>query len=129
MQALSRQLLTVQETERRRLARELHDELGQALTAVKINLMAMRRLPDRARVDARLDDSIALMEGALQQVRNLSLDLRPSLLDDFGLLSALRWYAEQQAARTGLTITLDAAVEALPRLPDVETALFRIAQE
>jgi len=88
LQILSRQLLEAQENERRHLARELHDEIGQALTAVKINLQAAQRTPDT--LAAYLEDSISIVDRTLQQVRNLSLDLRPALLDDLGLMTALR---------------------------------------
>ncbi|MCX7671042.1 MAG: histidine kinase, partial [Anaerolineae bacterium] len=91
-QATSRRLVEMQEAERRRVARELHDEVGQALTAVKINLQALEHQNSDPLLAARLKDSIAVVERALQQVRNIALDLRPSLLDDLGLVPALRWY-------------------------------------
>ncbi|HXG09443.1 MAG TPA: ATP-binding protein [Gemmataceae bacterium] len=127
LQVLSRQLLAAQEAERRRLARELHDQIGQALTAVKINLQALRRsFPESA---DRLDESITLVERTLQDVRDLSLDLRPSLLDDLGLVPALEWYLDRQAQRAGLDVRLDAEPLAGPVPPEVETACFRIVQE
>ncbi len=129
LQKISRRLVEVQEVERRRVARELHDEVGQALTAVKINLQAIQQNPDAPVAALRLQDSIAVVERALQQVRNISLDLRPSLLDDLGLVAALRWYVDNQAQRAGLTSYFSATPSDL-RLPtDVETACFRVAQE
>jgi signal transduction histidine kinase len=127
LQILSRQLLEAQESERRHLARELHDEIGQALTAMKINLQAAQRTPDT--LAAYLEDSISLADRTLQQVRNLSLDLRPALLDDLGLVAALRWYVDRQAQRAGFTAHFAAdPLESRPR-PDIETACFRVAQE
>jgi len=127
--AVSRRLVEAQEAERRRIARELHDEVGQALTAVKINLQALESQGAALAMERRLKDSIAVVERALQQVRNISLDLRPSLLDDLGLVSALRWYVDNQAQRAGLSATFTAAPPDL-RLPaDLETACFRVAQE
>ncbi len=129
LQTLSRRLIEAQETERRHIARELHDEIGQALTAVKINLQAIQRLPDPSTLTAYLQESIEIVERALQQVRNLSLDLRPSLLDDLGLIAALRWYIDRQAQRAGFTARLTAdPIET--RLPaDIETTCFRVAQQ
>jgi signal transduction histidine kinase len=127
LQHLSRQLLEAQESERRAIARELHDELGQALQAIKINLQTARRYPqDGAQ---RLEDSIGIVDRTLQQVRNLSLDLRPSLLDDLGLAAALEWYVERQAQRVGFRghFVSDPLESRLP--PVVETACFRVAQE
>lgn len=129
MQTLSHRLLEVQELERRHIARELHDEIGQALTATKINLQALLRFPDPTALAARLEDSIGVIEHLLDQVRNLSLDLRPPLLDDLGLVAALRWYVIQQSKRAGLQSRFQADPW-IPRLdPAIETACFRVAQE
>jgi PAS domain S-box-containing protein len=127
LHVLSRRLFQIQEDERRHLARELHDQLGQALTAAKIDLQAAR-LEERAIV-RRLDDSIAIIERLLQQVRQLSLELRPPLLDDLGLVPALRWYLDQQAQRADLRVEFSAD-PALERVDaGIETACFRVAQE
>jgi len=129
LQAVSSHLLEVQEAERRHLARELHDEIGQALTAVKINLQMLQRLSDMGAAAGRLDDSLAMLNRILEGVRQLSLDLRPSLLDDLGLAAALRWYVEAQAQRAGLT----AEVVTGPLPDDLPTATattcFRVVQE
>ncbi|MFQ4137951.1 PAS domain S-box protein [Nodosilinea sp. PGN35] len=129
LHALSSQLLEAQETERRFLAHELHDEVGQALTAVKLNLHRLDRITDNPRASEPLQDCLTIVDGALQQVRNLSLDLRPSMLDDLGLVPALRWYLNRHADRTGLQVTLacDPPPEGLPL--STETACFRIVQE
>lgn len=127
LRTLSRQVLEAQENERRRLARELHDEIGQALTAVKFNLHAAQRQPET--LNARFDDSLEIVNRTLQQVRNLSLDLRPSMLDDFGLTAALNWYLERQAERVGFAVhtTLDTIPANLSLA--ITTTCFRIVQE
>ncbi|MCS6862427.1 MAG: PAS domain-containing protein, partial [Abditibacteriales bacterium] len=129
LQTLSRRLLEAQEVERRRIARELHDELGQSLTAVKIILQTAQRLANVEPLAGWLDEGINVVSRTLQQVRDLSLDLRPSILDDLGLVAALRWYVDRTAQRTGLIIRFvaDPVNGRLP--PDVETASFRVAQE
>jgi PAS domain S-box-containing protein len=129
LRALSRQLLDVQEAERRHLARELHDEIGQTLTALKLNLEALGRAwPGAAAPPPALEDGLAVVGQAIAEVRNLSLDLRPSLLDDLGLAPALRWYVERQAQRGKLAVRLEADLEG--RLdPALETACFRVVQE
>ncbi|MBI3140502.1 MAG: response regulator [Rhodocyclales bacterium] len=129
LQALSNRMLEVQEAERRHIARELHDEIGQALTAIKLNLEALaRRLgdaPDRPLVT----EIVAVAGQVLAQVRKLSLDLRPPQLDDLGLAAALNWLTRRHSHPEGPAILL-ATPEHLPRLPpQVETACFRIAQE
>ncbi|MGG6241882.1 ATP-binding response regulator [Nodosilinea sp. AN01ver1] len=128
LQALSIKLLEAQETERRFLAHELHDEIGQALTAIKINLRRLERVTT-PQASEPLEDCLALVDGTLQQVRNISLDLRPSMLDDLGLVPTLRWYINRHAKRTGLQTTLTCELLA-QRLPiATETACFRIVQE
>ena len=127
LHTLSRQVLEAQENERRRLARELHDEIGQALTALKFNLHAAQRQPET--LTARLEDSLGIVNRTLQQVRNLSLDLRPSMLDDFGLTAALNWYMERQAERVGFTAHV--VIDQLPKnlSPAIATTCFRVVQE
>ncbi len=128
LQALSQQLMEVQEHERRRLALDLHDEIGQALTVVKMNLQTMQRLGSAS--DTRtLKDSLDVIEQTLQHVRALSLDLRPSLLDDLGLVPAVRWYVTRQAERAGWAIDVQVD-ESLPPLPqEAAIACFRVIQE
>jgi signal transduction histidine kinase len=127
LQRLSRRLLEAQENERRAIARELHDEFGQALQALKINLQTAQRLP--ADSGQRLADSIDIVNRTLQQVRNLSLDLRPSLLDDLGVVAALEWYLERHAQRTGITAHFEADPPELRLEPTLETVCFRVVQE
>jgi PAS domain S-box-containing protein len=125
LEALSRQLLSTQEIERRTIACELHDEIGQSLTALKLGLGTCRE----RMATPMLDESVTLVERVLQQVRELSLGLRPSLLDDLGLAAALRWFVDRQARRAGWTGHVDA--EGLDRRfsPEVEIGCFRVVQE
>lgn len=129
---LASALITAQEEERRRIARELHDEVGQALTAVKINLEVLRmRLgaPDAQPVAGLLEESVMRADDALDQVRDLSLLLRPAMLDDLGLTPALRWLANTQAERAGYHLTFTAAkIEPRPAR-EIETVFYRVAQE
>ena len=119
-EALSRKLIEAQEAERRAVARELHDDFGQVLTALKLNLQ--RRDRDAA-------ESIALVDGAIARMRDLAQDLRPPLLDEFGLEASLSWYVEREAKRAGLAFHLSLAhLEQRPPIA-VETTCFRIAQE
>jgi signal transduction histidine kinase len=127
-QQLARQLMQAQELERRKLARELHDEVGQALTAVRLNLQALEsKLPARTR--PALAESLAIVDTALQQVRSLSLDLRPAILDDLGLTAALRWYLDRQAQRAGIAMEFHNEAAAVSRSILRDTTCFRVAQE
>jgi PAS domain S-box-containing protein len=132
LQTASRQLVEVQESERRTLASTLHDLVGQKLTALSINLNIVKAKSAAAmatRTSARLDDSLKLVEETIESIRDVMAKLRPAVLDDYGLMPALRWYAEQSSARTGVPT---AVIEQGPgrRLPPAaEEALFRIAQE
>jgi PAS domain S-box-containing protein len=126
--ALSRRLESVREEERARIARDLHDEVGQALTALKLNLQVVqRKSPDE--LSSPLESSVGTIDRLLERVRGISLDLRPSLLDDLGLITTLKWWTEHQVPQTGARIELMAdTIE--PRLPlDLETACFRIVEE
>jgi len=129
LQTLSRRLVKVQETERRHLARELHDEIGQALTVAELNLQAMLQLPGTDALAPRLKQSLEMVERVLEQVHDLSLNLRPSMLDDLGLEPALRWYTERQAALAGLQAEVRVEPLAQRLDPMIETECFRVAQE
>jgi two-component system sensor histidine kinase UhpB len=131
LQALGRRLVQVQETERRKISRELHDRVGQALTALRINMDMIRaRASPRGDpvVSERSRDSLELIESAFQAVRNVMYELRPPMLDEFGLVAPLQWYAKQFGDRTGIEVTVRGD-ESLRFPPDVELGLFRIAQE
>lgn len=130
LQVFSRQLIEAQEDERRRIARELHDQIGQILTAVKMNLYAVQQFCQGPAASSHLKDNIEAVDEALRLVRDLSIELRPPVLDDLGLVTALNWYVDRYTNRTGLD------VEVVMELPDpnerfsrdLETACFRIAQ-
>ena len=128
LQVLSRRLVEAQETERRNIARELHDELGQTLTVAQLNLQALLQSPG-ACGQPRLTESLDMVERVLEQVHDISLNLRPSLLDDLGLEPALRWYTDRQAALVELKVefTMEPLEHRLD--PIIETECFRIAQE
>ena len=129
LQMLSQELLEVQEAERLRISRELHDEVGQALTAIKVNLQAALRFADGGSLSAYLEESIGVVERTLDQVRNLSLDLRPSMLDDLGVLAAVRWYLDRQANRAGFQALFTAEMPDVRLTTDMETTCFRVVQE
>jgi signal transduction histidine kinase len=127
LRRLSVRLLRLQDDERRRIARELHDGLGQYLIAAKINLDMLARLDGDSGICLR--EAQHLIEHAIADTRTLSHLLHPPLLDEAGFASAARWYVEDFAKRSGIVATLDIP-EKLQRLPaEVETALFRILQE
>jgi two-component system, NarL family, sensor histidine kinase UhpB len=125
--ALALRVLQVQEDERRAVARDLHDEIGQALSALKLNLLSLRRnAGDPARV---VGDSLQIADEVLQQVRDIALSLRPVALDDLGLGAAVQWYVEQTAARTGLDLSSTIDPELPAASPVTEIACFRVLQE
>lgn len=129
LQALSQRLMDVQEQERRHLSRDLHDEIGQALTAVKMNLQTLQREMDAPHAAPPLSDSINILDHIMQHVRDLALDLRPSLLDDLGLVSAVRWYVTRQAERAGWKADI-LAEDSLSHLPaDMAVTCYRVVQE
>ena len=126
---LAGELLTSQADERREIARELHDEMGQQLAAVRINLQVLLEKSSDLATDTRLGDSLSAIKQLIEQVRNRALDLHPAVLDDLGLGPALQWLCERMAQRLGIAITFqgDAGLNGLPA--NVELAGFRIAQE
>ena len=128
-QVLSRRLVEAQESERRAIARELHDEIGQALVLMQFNLQAISQLPGTVKLKPRLDQTLAVIDHLMEQVQDISLNLRPSILDDLGLEPALHWYTQRQSALLGLKITFE--VDPLEHRLDavIETECFRIAQE
>ena len=120
-----------QEAERKRIARELHDDTGQALTALALGLRGISRLIERKPEVAaeQVSQLQAISQQSLDELRHLISDLRPSHLDDLGLPAALRWYAEQVQNRGTLDVRLQVQGEPYPLSPEMETTLFRIAQE
>lgn len=129
LQKLSRQLLEVQEAERRHIARELHDEVGQALTGLKLLLDMSTRLP-AGEATANLGEAQAMIHELMALVRDLSLDLRPAMLDDLGLLPTLLWHLDRYTNQTHVCVTFKhAGLEGRRFAPQVETAAYRIVQE
>jgi signal transduction histidine kinase len=128
LQVLSRRLVEAQESERRHLARELHDELGQTLTVAQLNLQVLLQSPGGGALP-HLKESLEAVERVLEQVRDLALNLRPSILDDLGLEPALIWLTNRQAELAGLKgeVQADALEHRLDAV--IETECFRIAQE
>ena len=129
LQAMAARIFSVQEDERRRISRDLHDDIGQSITAIKMSASAAMDEDDPARRHDDLDDVLALADATLSRLRDISILLRPPQLDALGLEAALRWHAERLFAHAG--VDLDLAIAALPRRPgrEVEQACFRIAQE
>jgi signal transduction histidine kinase len=129
---LLRRLVYAQETERRRLSADLHDLVGQSLTVIGMGIETLRNLlagsaPRKA--DATFDEMAKLLKETMGSVRSVMADLRPPLLDDYGLYAAIEWHARQLGGRTGLRVEVGGA-KLEPRPPaEVEVALFRIAQE
>ena len=131
LQDLSARLVSAQEEERRAISRELHDEVGQSLSALLMEAgNAAARVPD-ASVDVRrhVESIKKLAEASVNVIRNMTLLLRPSMLDDFGLLPALEWQAREVSKRTGLRVHVTAE-EASGELPDqLRTCIYRVVQE
>jgi two-component system sensor histidine kinase UhpB len=129
LRALSRRLFEVQEEERRRLARDLHDDVGQALTALKIQLESLARGGGELAARSRVDECVDTVQHTLERVRQLSLSLRPPQLDDLGLAAALRSHLDRQARVAGLQAHFETEDAPQDLAPDTETACFRVAQE
>jgi signal transduction histidine kinase len=126
--SLSRRLLEQQEHERGALARELHDQLGQSLFAVSLNLQAIKGEVSPAS-SARVTESMRAIEKTIEQVQTLAFELRPSTLDEFGLVGALRLLVARHGERTGVSATFNATPPDARAPVEIETACFRIAQE
>jgi PAS domain S-box-containing protein len=129
LRRLSVRLMSAQDQERRRIARDLHDGLGQELAVAKMILDRMV-LQKTAGLQESFAQASSIIERSIQQVRTLSHLLHPPLLDEVGLLSAISWYSEGLTKRSGIQTFLDVQPQDFPRLaPEVETAVFRIVQE
>jgi signal transduction histidine kinase len=132
LQRLNMKLTQVQEKERQKLARELHDEMGQSLTAISMDLTAVsQQLPADTSpfVRERLAEAMELTEQTLERMRELSLNLHPPMLDDLGLVPTLRWYINRYARRVSMEASLETigAEQRLP--PEIETTIYRVLQE
>jgi len=123
------QIIQAQEQERQRIARELHDETSQVLTSLLISLTLLEESVETQEARERIADTRALAHSTLRAIRNLSIDLRPSALDDLGLLPALRWYVKEYQKKCSIEVEFHATgfKERLPA--EMETALYRIVQE
>ncbi len=129
LRRLSQQLVTTQEEERKSISRELHDEIGQVLTGLRMELATLSPYIDEQTFVDRLQNIKGLAEDALRTVRNLALLLRPSMLDDLGLAPALQWQAKEFSRRLGVPVTVDLKGN-LNRLSEVQrVCLYRIVQE
>jgi signal transduction histidine kinase len=132
LRELSARLLEAQEEERRSISRELHDEVGQSLTGVLVemaNLSTLIRSNDTAALSVKADEIKKLLESSISVVRNMALLLRPSMLDDLGLAPALQWQAREVSKRSGVwvAVTADAIPEDLPE--EYKTCIYRVTQE
>jgi PAS domain S-box-containing protein len=129
LKVLSRRLIEVQEAERRNIALELHDEIGQVLTGLKLTLEMGTRLP-AAEVSGSLARAQVLVNELMARVRKLSLDLRPAMLDDLGLLPTLLWHIEHYTAQTHIRVNFKhSGLDRRRFAPEVETAAYRVVQE
>lgn len=128
---LSNRILFAQEEERRRISRELHDEVGQALTAVNVNLAMLKRdaAQKRSAIARKIEDTQSLLEKTMVNVHRFARELRPAMLDDLGLIPALRSYMKDFGERTGIAVHLNAAVSDENLDGDQKTVLYRVAQE
>jgi signal transduction histidine kinase len=136
LEQLSHRLLAVQEEERRSLARELHDEVGQWLGALLMDLGQLRQAlrgfapsPETEAAGERLHSAVDLGERTLRSVRDIGLLLRPSMLDDLGLIPALHWHARETSRRTGVRVQVDTEDEDIELSDEVRTAVYRVVQE
>jgi PAS domain S-box-containing protein len=128
----AKRLAEAEEIERQKIARELHDQVGQNLTALGINLSILRNQLSGAltgQTDARLNDSMSILAETAKKIRDVMSDLRPSVLDDYGLMAAIRWLSERISTRTGLTIRVEGLDTKVDFSSETEITLFRIAQE
>jgi PAS domain S-box-containing protein len=128
LQVLSNRLMEVQEAERRHIAQELHDEIGQSLTGIKLALDMMIKLPSD-NMETCLNEVQKMVQELLRRVRSISLDLRPSMLDDLGLLPALLWHFDRFTTQTNIRVKFRHDGLNTRFRPEVETAAYRIAQE
>ncbi|OGO22801.1 MAG: hypothetical protein A2144_07775 [Chloroflexi bacterium RBG_16_50_9] len=123
-------VIDAQEQERKRIARELHDESGQALTSLMVGLRLTEESTDSTQLKEKLVELRALAGQTLEGLRHLATELRPSLLDDIGLVSAIRRYAEEYASKTGISVDCQlSALDSLNLSPEVEVTVYRIMQE
>jgi signal transduction histidine kinase len=129
LRGLSHRLVQVQEEERRTIARELHDEIGQLLTGLTLTLEMLEHLPAE-QVQLQIQQARTLIDDVMQRVREMSLQLRPAMLDDLGLLPTLLWHCERYTRHTGIQVALKhSGIEQRRFTADIEIAVYRIVQE
>jgi PAS domain S-box-containing protein len=126
---LSRQLMQVEDAERSALARELHDDVGQQLAAMKISLRMLQRSSADLLNQPLLTDALQVLDECIAQVRQRAMSLRPALLDEMGVEAALRWHAQRQAARYSVPVEVEASLDGLVPRPDWSGNVYRIVQE
>lgn len=129
LRTLSRQVIQVQEQERRRIARDMHDEIGHSLIALKLELQEIKDQVEGSAAEPLVRGCIEFVGPLLQQVRRLALELRPSLLDELGLHEASKWYVMQFAKRTGLTVAFNSESQSSRFSEEIEITAFRVLQE
>jgi PAS domain S-box-containing protein len=131
MELLSARFVKLQEEERRRISRELHDSVGQALTALHLNLDILNTenvsIPDNSR--ERIRSMKMIVDETLRDIRQIAYELRPAILDDFGIIPALRLFVNRFARQTGIEATIDVPSKLPRRVPGVEATLYRVVQE
>jgi two-component system NarL family sensor kinase len=130
LQNLSQRLLKVQDEERRKLSRDLHDSTGQTLAALRISILLLQQhCKEEPSTMALFSDAAKLADQAIEEIRTMSYLLHPPLLDEVGFACAAEWYIKGFAKRSGVNVSLDIATDH-PRLPmSIEVALFRVLQE
>jgi PAS domain S-box-containing protein len=131
LRALSAHLQSIREEERTLIAREIHDELGQALTGLKMDLSWLfKKLPeDQKSLFKKIESMSKLIDATIQRVRKISTELRPGVLDDFGLIAALEWQSQDFQSRTGIKCKFNSGLKYINIDPNFSTAVFRIFQE
>jgi signal transduction histidine kinase len=132
LRELSRHQQTLREEEQKRISRDIHDELGQMLTGLKLDIHLLKKKADAPSVDgmsATLDDLSSHVDAAIGSVRRIASEIRPSILDDFGLIAALEWQAGEFERKAGIECSFASAIESVDIDPEAEAAVFRIVQE
>lgn len=131
LRQLTTHLLNIREEERKRIGREIHDELGQQLTAIKMDIswIAKKTDPSQEAFKTKLQNVIALLDGGNQSIRRILNELRPVILDDYGLLEALLWQAQQFTANTHIPVAMTASESDMKIPEEISTCIFRIFQE
>jgi signal transduction histidine kinase len=126
--ALSARLVEIQEIERRHIARDLHDQIGQVLTGLQFMLESSKNQTGETNTN-KINEAQETVSGLIEQIREMSLNLRPPMLDDIGLMPTLLWHFERYTKQTGIEVIFDPGGITQRLSPDVETAVYRIVQE